>query len=71
MQENKTLIKAQPKGIVMEVKKQTILSGLAEQEKEHGYFVLAIESFERGIKNFTVSLRSRKEHGYFVLAISL
>jgi hypothetical protein len=51
----------------MRKKYQIILLALAEQGKEHGYFVLAGQEYLR-ICNFTVSLRSRKEHGYFVLA---
>jgi hypothetical protein len=43
---------------------------LAEQGKEHGYFVLAeLEDVNYWhLNNFTVFLRSRKEHGYFVSA---
>jgi hypothetical protein len=44
--------------------------GLAEHEEGHGYFILpATQDVEKGMDNFTVSLRKEEEHGYFILPI--
>jgi len=70
MQRLKKPISSKAGNFSMRKKYQIILLALAEQGKEHGYFVLAgREHLRICVSNFTVFLRSRKEHGYFVLAI--
>jgi hypothetical protein len=54
---------------MLKEKLNKILSALAEQEKEHGYFVLAKKmNIRKRRQKFHRVPSLGKEHGYFVLA---